>query len=127
MFLLAYLSIQTKYVQWQLVHPSYMWPALAKAGFWEKISFADFSLVLIKKIISDQNVEKIIILSLSVPEIWIFLMLSYSKLQFRENRMQSWLIQIEILSSACVVVYLEFAGTTKAKRPNEVIFRKLSA
>ena len=55
-----------------------------------------------------------------------FLMLSYSKLQFREKRMQSLLIQIEILSSACVV-YLEFMGTTKAKRPNEVIFRKLNA
>ena len=46
--------------------------------------------------------------------------------QFREKRMQSLLIQIEILSSACVV-YLEFMGTTKAKRPNEVIFSKLNA
>ena len=55
-----------------------------------------------------------------------FLMLSYSKLQFREKRMQSLLIQIEILSSACVV-YLEFMGTNTAKRPNEVIFRKLNA
>ena len=55
-----------------------------------------------------------------------FLMLSYSKLQFREKRMQSWLIQIEILSSARVV-YLEFVGTTKAKRTNEVIVRKLNA
>ena len=53
-------------------------------------------------------------------------MLSHSKLQFREKRMQSLLIQIEILSSACVV-YLEFVGTSKAKRPNEVIFRKLNA
>ena len=52
-----------------------------------------------------------------------FLMLSYSKLQFREKRMRSLLIQIEILSSA-YVVYLEFMGTTKAKRPNEVIFSK---
>ena len=49
-----------------------------------------------------------------------FLMLSYSKLQFREKRVQSLLIQIEILSSACVV-YLESMGTTKAKRPNEVV------
>ena len=54
------------------------------------------------------------------------LMLSYSKLQLRGKRMQSLLIQIEILSSACVV-YLEFMGTTKAKHPNEVIFRKLNA
>ena len=55
-----------------------------------------------------------------------FLMLSYSKLQFREKRMQSLLIQIEILSSPCVA-YLEFMGTAKAKRPNEVIFSKLYA
>jgi len=54
------------------------------------------------------------------------LMLSYSKLQLRGKRMQSLLIQIEILSSACVV-YREFMRTTKAKRPNEVIFRKLNA
>ena len=53
-------------------------------------------------------------------------MLSDSKLQFREKRMQSLLIQIEILSSACVV-YLKFMEITKVKRPHEVIFNKLNA
>ena len=103
-----------------------MWPASAKAGFWEKISFADFSLELINNnfwLKCWKNYYSIFIGSRDMN----FLMLSYSKLQFREKPMQSWLIQIEILSSACVVVYLEFVGTTKAKRPNEVIFRKLSA
>ena len=98
-----------------------MWPAPAKADFWEKISFADFSLELINNnfwLKCWKNYYSIFFGSRDMD----FLMLSYSKLQFREKHMQSLLIQIEILSSACVV-YLEFVGTTKAaKRPNEVIF-----
>ena len=96
-----------------------------KQAFGKKISFADFSLELINNnfwLKCWKNYYSIFIGSKDMN----FVMLSYSKLQFREKRMQSWLIQIKILSSACVV-YLEFVGTIKAKRPNEVIFRKLNA
>ena len=96
-----------------------------KQAFGEKISFADFSLELINNkfwLKCWKNYYSIFIGSRDMN----FLMLSYSKLQFREKRVQSWLIQIEILSSACVV-YLEVVGTATAKRPNEVIFRKLNA
>ena len=96
-----------------------------KQAFGEKISFVDFSLELINNnfwLKCCNNYYSIFIGSRDMN----FLMLSYSKLQFQEKRMQSWLIQIEILSSACVV-YLEFVGTIKAKRPNEVVFRKLDA
>ena len=55
-----------------------------------------------------------------------FIMLSYSEVQFREKRIQSLLIQIEILNSACLF-NLEFMGVTKAKRPNEAICSKLNA
>ena len=43
-----------------------------------------------------------------------FLMLSFSEVQFRENRMHSLLVQKEILSNACVFNF-EFMGITKAK------------
>ena len=49
-----------------------------------------------------------------------FIMLFYSDCQFREKRMQSLFIQIEILSS--VLFNLKFLDITKAKRPNEAIF-----
>ena len=45
------------------------------------------------------------------------IMLSYLDIQFREKRMHNLLIQIEILSSACVL-NLEFMGITKEERPN---------
>ena len=76
-----------------------------KQAFGEKISFADFSLELINNnfwLKCLKNYYSIFIGSRDMN----FLMLSYSKLHFREKRMQSLLIQIEILSSACVV-YLE--------------------
>jgi len=53
-----------------------------------------------------------------------FIILSYSEVQFREKRIQSLLIQIEIPSS---VFNLEFVGITKAICPNEAIFSKLNA
>ena len=87
-----------------------MWPAPAKAGFWEKIGFVDFSLELINNnfwLKCCKNYYSIFIGSRDMN----FLMLSYSKLQFREKSMQSLLIQIELLSSACVV-YFEFMGIT---------------
>jgi len=49
-----------------------------------------------------------------------FLMLSFSEVQFRENRMHSLLVQKEILSNACVFNF-EFMGITKAKCWNEAI------
>jgi len=55
-----------------------------------------------------------------------FLMLFYLEVQFQVKRMQSLLIQIEMLSNACVFK-LKFFGTIKAKRPNEVIFSRLNA
>jgi len=53
-----------------------------------------------------------------------FIMSSFS--EFREKRIQSLLMQIEIFSSACVIT-LEFVGTTKEKYRNKYIFRKLNA
>ena len=50
-----------------------------------------------------------------------FIMLSYS-----EKCMQSLLIPIEILSSACAF-NLTFFGITKAKCPNKASFSKLNA
>ena len=55
-----------------------------------------------------------------------FIMLFYLEVQFREKRMQSLLIQIEILSSACVF-NLKFLQITKAKRPNKATISKLKA
>jgi len=55
-----------------------------------------------------------------------FIMLLYSEVQFREKRLQSLSIYLEILGSACVFS-LTFLGTTKAKPLNEVIFSKLNA
>ena len=50
-----------------------------------------------------------------------FIMFFYSEVQFREKRLQSLLILLEILGSACVF-NLKFWGTIKGKRPNEAIF-----
>jgi len=55
-----------------------------------------------------------------------FIMLSYSEVQFREKRMQSLLMQIDIFSGACVFT-LECMGITKANCRNEAIFSKLNA
>ena len=54
-----------------------------------------------------------------------FIMFSYSEVGFGENAC-SLLIQRKILSKA-FVFNLELVEVTKAKRPNEIIFRKLSA
>src|SRR6218665_1306521 len=50
-----------------------------------------------------------------------FVMLFYSEVRFREKRLQSLLISLKILGSACIF-NLKFLGTTKAERPNEAIF-----
>ena len=55
-----------------------------------------------------------------------FIMLFYSEVQFREKLMQSLLIQIKVLSSACVL-NLKFLGITKATHQNEAIFSMLNA
>ena len=55
-----------------------------------------------------------------------FIMLFYSKVQFREKHLQSLLISIEILGSACVF-NIKFLGTTKAKRQNEAVFNRPNA
>ena len=102
-----------------LCHDTIIYWLWQKQAFGKKIGFVDFSLELINnnfQLKCCKNYYSIFISSRNMN----FLMLSYSKLQFREKRMQSLLIQIGLLSSACVV-YLEFMGTTKAKRPNEVI------
>jgi len=53
-------------------------------------------------------------------------MSSYPEVLFREKRMQSLLIQIEILSISCAF-NIEFMGITKAKCRNEATFSKLTA
>ena len=109
-----------------LAHRSLNWQKYAVVNKIIRPSFLHFHYI----IISAYNVGKIISLSSCVPDIdstcMSFIMLLYSEAQFRVKRMQCLLIQIEILSNACVL-NLGLMGITKAKSPNEAIFSKVNA
>src|SRR6218665_2883807 len=94
---------------------------LQREAVGQKIGFVHFSLQLINNnfcIKCWKNYYFIFVVSIDIN----FIMSSYSEVQLREKRVQSLLIQLEILSSACAF-NLEFVGITKAKCRSEAAAR----